>query len=107
MRREKRCWWQSGIVGLGALCAWAIPGPAIAQGVGAHGGTVTVTNAAEKRVTVKFEDVALTDAVKALMNSVHANYTIDPAFRNVRVTASLTDVPLRVALAVLIKTSGV
>lgn len=63
------------------------------------------TNLADKRVTLKVEEVSLTAAIKMLMKSVGADFSIDPALRDSYVTAHLTNVRLSVALNTLMKVS--
>lgn len=64
-------------------------------------------NLADKRVTLKVEEVSLTAAIKMLMKSVGADFMIDPALRDAYVTANLTNIRLGVALDTLMKVSSI
>ncbi|HZT41404.1 MAG TPA: hypothetical protein VFA07_04415 [Chthonomonadaceae bacterium] len=104
MRRRKCLFFGAVVLAVGLGIA---PMAAGAQGTGSSNNTSSATSLADKRVTIDFEDIALTAAIRQLMNSVHASYTLDNALGAARVTAHLTDVRLDTALDMLMKVSSV
>src|SRR5690349_12713106 len=92
------------LVGVAALAWMALP--MLPLSARAQEPAFTPTRIEDRRVTVHFDSVRLSGALKILMDSVEANYTIDASLRGV-VTASLKDVPLRVALDKLLEASSV
>jgi hypothetical protein len=67
----------------------------------------SATKLADKRVTLQVEEASLTNAIRMLMKSVGADFSIDPALREARVTANLTNIRLQVALDTLMRISTV
>jgi hypothetical protein len=60
---------------------------------------------ADKKVTLRVEETSLSAALKVLMKSAGADFSVDPALKEARVTVSLTNVRLQVALDTLMKVS--
>jgi hypothetical protein len=61
---------------------------------------------ADKLVSLDVEETSLLSAIKLLMKSAQADYTIDNALRGAIVTAHLTNMRLRAALDTLLKASS-
>src|SRR5215472_14842322 len=68
----------------------ALPVAAPAQQAVAGAAPAPQSAPAEKRVSLDVEDVRLVTAIKLLMQSARADYTIDNALRGATVTAHLT-----------------
>ncbi len=93
------------LVGAAALICMTLS--ALPLGARAQEPATAVTKIEDRRVTVHFDSVRLSGALKILMDSVEANYTINDSLRSGVVTASLKDVPLRIALDKLLEASSV
>ncbi|HLV81548.1 MAG TPA: hypothetical protein VKT32_14775 [Chthonomonadaceae bacterium] len=83
------------------------PMAAGAQETGAAANAGGAASLAERRVTLNLDDIPLTTAIRQLMTTVHASYTLDNALGAARVTAHLTDVRLNTALDMLMRVSSV
>ena len=106
MWRRRQCFLR-GVAVLAIAAMGMAPIAAGAQETGAAGSASSATSLADKRVTMDLDDIALTTAIRQLMNSVHASYTLDNALAAARVTAHLTDVRLNTALDMLMRVSSV
>lgn len=93
------------VLSLAALCL--LPFAAGAQGTDANAKATSGPATGDTLVSVNVDDVSLMGTIKQMMNSVHADYTIDGSLRGAKVTAHLNDVRLSVALSVLLKSSSV
>ena len=95
--------------GVRIACALAAPFFALgfvpsAQAQNTQGNAASgVEQMAAKRVSVDVEDATLASVITALMQNAGASYTLDPALRQVRVTAHLHDLPLHTTLDVLLR----
>lgn len=67
----------------------------------------SATKLADRRVTLQVEEASLSNAVRMLMKSVGADFSIDPALRDARVTANLTNIRLQIALDTLMRISTI
>lgn len=65
------------------------------------------TRLANKKVTLQMDEASLLSAIRAVMKSVDADFTVDPALRDARVTVSLTNIRLGLALDLLMKVSTI
>jgi hypothetical protein len=92
---------------LTGLCA--LPTTAHAQEPPAEAKSDTkspVNKLADKKVTLRVEETSLSVALKLLMKSAGADFSVDPALKDARVTVNLTNVRLQVALDTLMKVSS-
>lgn len=87
-------------VGLSLLCVSVAGSPGWAQEAD-QGDKQDVTN---KRVTLNLENADIQYALKLLFTSVGVDFTIGPGVQGY-VTASLTDVPFRVALEQILRST--
>src|SRR5579884_278262 len=108
-RQIRRQSWMWG--GMAALsCASLLAGPLAAraqQPAASQAQSADEVRLENKKVSLQIEDGRLTQAIKLLMESVGANYTLDARLQGAVVTASLTHVPLRTALETLLKASSI
>ncbi|HLK61060.1 MAG TPA: hypothetical protein VKU00_31130, partial [Chthonomonadaceae bacterium] len=63
-------------------------------------------DAANKKVNLELESTNLYYALKLLFAQIKANFVIDESLRSLTVTAHLTQVPFRVALETLLKSTN-
>ncbi len=90
---------------LTALGLLAMPGGARAQdppvdpAAGANDPTT-------KKISLDLESTNLYSALKLLFGHINANYFLDPTLKNAEVSVHLHDVPFRVALDTLVKSTG-
>ena len=57
-------------------------------------------------VSIGVSDVTLYDALKMVFGQAKVNYTLDPALRAMRVSVAMSNVPLRMAVDTLLRTTG-
>ena len=107
MQRRRQRFFYGAVVVLTMTAIGIAPLAAGAQEAGSVKNTAGMTPLADKRVTLDLDDIALTAAIRQVMNSVHASYTLDNALGAARVTAHLTDVRLNTALDMLMRVSSV
>ena len=69
------------------------------------GGAGTASDPANKKIDLDLESSNLYYGLKLLFSQVKANFTIDESLKSLTVTAHLTQVPFRVALETLLKTT--
>src|SRR5215831_1095686 len=92
-------------VAVAALGFAAVPVGAYAQGQ--KGDTDTnATDLQNKPIDLDVESANLYYALNLLFQHIKANFQLDPALKQLEVTAHFHDVPFRVALETLLKSSG-
>ncbi|GEM_PF-6470713 len=62
---------------------------------------------ADKKVTLTFEGVSMTTALRALMKTVEADYVIDPALDKSIVNTKLTNIRFPIALELILKSGTI
>jgi hypothetical protein len=70
------------------------------------GGPGSVSDLANKKIDLDLESSNLYYGLKLLFSQVKANFTIDESLKSLTVTAHLNQVPFRVALETLLKSTG-
>ncbi len=66
----------------------------------------SVSDLANKKIDLDLESSNLYYGLKLLFSQVKANFTIDESLKSLTVTAHLSQVPFRVALETLLKSTG-
>jgi len=95
------------VLSLTALALVAVPGRAVAQDTGGGTDSSSSTNdPANKKIDLDLESTNLYYGLKLLFSQVKANFTIDESLKSLTVTAHLTQVPFRVALETLLKSTS-
>src|ERR1051325_9785057 len=90
---------------LTALGLVAVPAGAFAQD--AKGDTDTnATDLSNTKIDLNVEGASLYHALNLLFQHIKANFSLDPALKQLEVSAHFHQVPFRVALETLLKTSG-
>jgi hypothetical protein len=89
---------------LTALGLSLTPLVALAQDNG--GGSGPVSDIANTKIDLDLESTNLYYGLKLLFSQVKANFTIDESLKSLTVTAHLNQVPFRVALETLLKSTG-
>jgi len=98
---------KSGIKGIVVICllfcgSLAAPTKVVAQGSGG-----TQTGGVDKQsVSLDLESSSLYYGLKLLFTQAKCNFTIDESLKSLTVTAHLTDVPFRIALETLLKSTS-
>src|SRR5580700_8133469 len=98
-----------GKIGLAALALTVLgitAAPICARAQDDGGGTGGANDPANKKIDLDLESTNLYYGLKLLFSQVKANFTIDESLKSLTVTAHLTQVPFRVALETLLKSTG-
>ncbi len=90
---------------LTALGLLALPGGARAQDANTDP-TANANDPTTKKISLDLESTNLYSALKLLFGHINANYFLDPTLKNAEVSVHLHDVPFRVALDTLVKSTG-
>src|SRR5580700_9965726 len=98
-----------GKIGLAALALTVLgitAAPICARAQDDGGGTGGANDPANKKIDLDLESTNLYYGLKLLFSQVKANFTIDESLKSLTVTAHLTQVPFRVALETLLKSTS-
>ncbi len=91
------------IISAVVLCALPLAGWAQDTTPPTDNGKAELAKYADKKVTLVFEDVSMTTALRALMKTVQADFVIDPVLDKSLVNTKLTNLRFPVALDILLK----
>ncbi len=91
-------------LGLAVVALASVPTQAYAQDSG--DGSGSQSDSANKKIDLDLESTNLYYGLKLLFSQVKANFTIDESLKSLTVTAHLTQVPFRVALETLLKSTS-
>src|ERR1051326_2577328 len=100
-----------GVFGLAALSLTALglvaaPQGACAQGTKSGDTDTTATDLQNKPIDLDVESANLYYALNLLFQHIKANFQLDPSLKQLEVTAHFHNVPFKVALETLLKSSG-
>ncbi len=98
-----------GKIGLAALALTVLGitgSPVCARAQDDGGGAGGANDSANKKIDLDLESTNLYYGLKLLFSQVKANFTIDESLKSLTVTAHLTQVPFRVALETLLKSTS-
>ncbi len=88
---------------LTALVLLALPGSARAQD---NPPASDANDPTMKKVSLDLESTNLYSALKLLFGHINANYYLDPSLKNAEVSVHLHDVPFKIVLDTLVKSTG-
>ncbi|MCW3054845.1 MAG: hypothetical protein JWN14_4015 [Chthonomonadales bacterium] len=84
----------------------ALSGGAHAQDTAMPPPASEATDPTMKKVTLDLEQTNLYSALKLLFSHINANYFLDPSLKNSEVSVHLHDVPFKIVLDTLVKSTG-
>src|SRR5438270_13524878 len=98
--------WSLAALSLTALGLIAVPQGAYAQDDKGQNTDTTATDLQNKPIDLDVESANLYYALNLLFQHIKANFQLDPSLKQLEVTAHFHQVPFRVALETLLKSSG-